>query len=179
MINIGQIFLGAKRWIFAHPRMLFLAIPIYFGAQFGFEVWSIYSSIPSLPNGSLQMVGTSSDGARFVVLNDQGRPKGGNTITVLVVFREPLHNEHGVVRFAVKRESVDCSNRQIDLHGAGYYDDRAQQTISRVFPNDTPRAADSLDSEVGLVCDDAVFAAPIVRGYRAALAQTMSALPTN
>lgn len=157
--------------------MLFLAIPIYFVAQFGFEVWSIYSSIPSLPNGPLQMVGTSSDGARFVVLNDQGRPKGGDTITVLVVFREPLHNEHGIVR--VKREFVDCANREIDLHGAGYYDDRAQQTISRVFPNDAPRAADSLESEVGLVCDDAVFAAPVVRGYRAALAQTMSALPTN
>lgn len=179
MINIGQIFQGAKRWISAHPRMLLLAIPIYFVAQFGFEVWSIYSSIPRLPNGPLQMVGASSDGARFVVVNHQGRPEGGNTITVLVVFREPLRNEHGIVRFAVKREFVDCSNRQIDLHGAGYYDDQGRQTISRVFPNDAPRVADSLDSEVGLVCDGAVFTTPVARGYRAALAQTLGVVPSN
>lgn len=179
MINIGRILLATKRWISAHPRMLLLAIPIYFVAQFGFEVWSIYSSVPNLPNGPLQMVGVSSDGARFVVLNDQGRPRGGKSITVLVVFREPLHNEHGIVRFAVKRELVDCSNRQIDLVGAGYYNDQGQRTISRVFPDDAPRVADSLDSEVGLVCDDAAFAALVVRGYRAALAQTMNAAPTK
>ena len=178
MINIGQIFLRAKRWISAHPRMLLLAIPIYFVTQFAFETWSIYNSVPNLPNGPLQMVGASSNGARFVVLNDQGRPRGGNTITILVVFREPLHNEHGIFRFAVKREFLDCSNRQIELHGAGYYDDQGQRTISRVFDK-APRAIDSLDTEAALVCDDSFFAAQVVRGYRAAFAQTVNAAPTK
>jgi hypothetical protein len=173
MADIGGIFSIVKRWISAHPRILFLAIPIYFAGQFGVEVWSIYSAIPNLPNGPLQMVGTSSDGARFVVLNDRGRARGGNTITVLVVLREPLHNEHGIVRFA-----VDCSNRQVELRGAGFYDDQGQRTISRVY-DESPRAFDSLDTEAGLVCDGQIFAAPVVRGYRAALAQTMSATPTN
>jgi hypothetical protein len=177
MTNVGQVFLRAKQWISAHPRMLLVAIPLFFLAQFAFEVVSIFSSVPSLPNGPLQMVGTSFDGARFVVVDDQGRPRGGNTITILVVMREPLHNEHGIVRFAVKREFLDCANRQVQLHGAGFYDDQGRQSISRVY-DDPPRALDSLDTEADLVCDGSIFATPPVRGYRAALAQTLE-LPSH
>jgi hypothetical protein len=178
MTNIGQIFEGAKRLISAHPRMLLLAIPICLVAQFASEVWSIYSSIPNLPNGPLQMVGTSFDGARFVVVDDQGRPRRGDTITILVVMREPLHTEHGTVRFAVKRELVDCSNRQVELRGAGFYDDQGRRTISRVY-DDARRAFDSLDTEAGLVCDNSIYATPPVTGYRAALTQTMDVHPTE
>lgn len=178
MTNIGQVLSGATRWISAHPRKIMLALPMFFVALFAFEVWSIYNSVPDLPNGRLQMVGTSFDGARFVVLNEQGRPKGGNTITILVVLREPLHNEHGIVRFAVKREFVDCANGQVELRGAGFYNDQGQRTISRVY-DQAPRAFDSLDTEAEFVCGDSVATAPIVRGYRAALAQTMNALPPS
>jgi len=175
---------GQKRylnsvWVSAHSRMIFLVLLIlFFGGRCAFQVWSIYDSIPDLPKGTLQMVGLSNDGARFVVLNDDhDYAKGVNRISVLVVFDEPKHVEQGTFRFEAKRELVDCSKRQIAFLGAGFYDDQGHQTISRVsddISDPKTHPFEAIETETTLVCDHEDFTQSRVVGYLAALAQTQA-----
>lgn len=176
MTNLRELFSNITRLVSTHPRMSVAIVLILFGVgRVAFEVWSIFDAIPDLPNGPLQMVGVSSDGARFVVLDDQGRAKGGNRISVLVVMNNPVHHEQGTFRFEVKRELVDCSKQQIVLQGAGFYDDQGRRTISRVYEPE-PEPFEPIDAETRLVCDHQDFGQSAVVGYGAALAQTQATI---
>jgi hypothetical protein len=119
------------------------------------------------------MVGASVDGARFVGLDDRGFTRGINLVSVLVAFNKPMHVQQGPFRFGVKRDLIDCSKRQIEIQDAGFYDDREQQAISRVF-DQKPKPFEPVDTEATLVCDHADFGQPKVVGFRAALAQTQA-----
>jgi hypothetical protein len=174
MANIRQWYLNCVRWVSAHSLMSVLMVVILFPvSRCAYQVWSIYDSIPDLPESALQMVGVGSDGARFVVLDDHGYAKGTNRILVLVVFDKPMHVEQGTFQFEVKRELVDCSKRQIELQGAGFYDDQGHQSISRVYEQ-KPRPFELIDAETKLVCDHQDYTQSKVVGYRAALAQTQA-----
>jgi hypothetical protein len=152
-----------------------MVVVLFFAARFAFEVWSIYDSIPDLPNGPLQIVGVSADGARFVELNGDAFEVGVNRIIVLVAFDKPIPAKEGVFRFEAKRELVDCSKRQIELEGAGFYDDQGNQTLSRVFDR-KPKQFEPVDTETALVCDHQQFGQPRVIGFHAALVQTQAAI---
>lgn len=175
-LNIRQRLSDAAHWVSVHIGLSSLiAGVLIFGGRFAFQVWSTYDAIPSLPNGALQMVGASHDGARFVVIDNRGYSKGANRITILVAFVKPAQFDEGTVRFEAKRELVDCSKRQIVLQGAGFYNDQGRQTISRIFDG-KPKPVESLNSETKFVCDNAALAVPRVVGYRAALSQAQTVI---
>jgi hypothetical protein len=175
--NIWQLLSNSARWFSAHPRAsLAIVLTLFFASRFAFDVWSIYDSIPDLPNGPLQIVGVSADGARFVELNgDAAFEAGVNRIIVLVAFDKPMTAKEGAFRFEAKRELVDCSKRQIELEGAGFYDDQGNQTLSRVFDR-KPKQFEPIDTETTLVCDHQDFGQPKVVGFRAALVQTQATI---
>jgi hypothetical protein len=158
---------------FASRTRWFWRIVLFGGigvAYFVFSVVKIYASIPALPIGPLQIVGASTDGARFILLDEGSRDAGKSKTAVLVVMHKATQTEAGAFRFEAKRETIDCAGKKITLDGAGFYNDNGEQTISRVFDGKA-QAVNPIDTEVAFVCEKTKISAPSVVGYKAALQQ--------
>lgn len=143
--------------------VLLLGGLIYLTAQ----IWSIYAAIPSLPNGALQIVGLTHDGARFLATDEVSQENHRLRAIVLVVFEKPLQTNGVVIRYEAKKQWIDCAKSEIELEGAGFFDDKGMQVLSRVFDHKA-HAAEPIDAEVDYLCHPKLVGVPPVIGYQAA-----------
>lgn len=131
----------------------------------------LYFAIPPLPAGQLQLVSVSLDGARYVVAQDKLERGGKLRATTLIVFEKPLQAEGASIRYETKREWIDCTRKEIELEGAGFYNDSGEQALTRYFDR-KPEKAKLIDKQVAYVCQGEKFPVPPVTGYQAALTQS-------
>jgi hypothetical protein len=158
-------------WLSSRQRLVMTSLVLAGGvAYLAFQIWSIYSAIPALPTGRLQIVGLTSDGARYVAMDDHMERNGKLRARVLVVFEQLLKTNGVSIRFEAKQEWIDCSKSEIELEGAGFYNDQGQQVLSRYLER-TPEAAKPIDMEMGYLCRNKRSLVPPVTDYQAVLQQ--------
>jgi hypothetical protein len=159
------------RWFAERPQRLTPYIVAVIGLGIlAKEMLPLYFAIPPLPAGQLQLVSVSLDGARYVVMEDRVGKGGKQRAILLIVFAKPLEAEGVTVRYETKREWIDCAKQEIELEGAGFYNDRGEQVLTRYFDR-KPEKPGLIDKQVGYVCRGEKFPEPPVTGYQAAFAQ--------
>ena len=158
-------------WLTRHPRMAMSLVWLVGGLVYlAVQIWSIYAAIPGLPNGALQIVGLTQDGARYLATDEILQKDHRLGVIVLVVFEKPLQTNGVVIRFEAKKQWIDCAKSEIELEGAGFYNDKGTQVLSRVFDH-KPQAAGLIDAEVDYLCHPKLVGVSPVTGYQAAWAQ--------
>lgn len=155
-------------WLIQHPRLVvsvaaFVLIMLH-------QVWPLFSAIPAAPSGRLQMVGIVSDSARYVAIDDRVEDDGKLRAIVLIVLDQTVTVDGVSFRSEAKKEWINCAKREIELEGAGFYDDQGKRVLTRYFDR-KPEAAEPIAAEVAYLCQDEQFGLPTVTGYQAALQQ--------
>ena len=177
---IGAALTRVGGWYSKHPRLVAVILPLIFvGYVFFREMSSVYFAIPPFPAGQMQMVGLALDGARFVVAEDRVEKDGKLRADIFITFERPFEAEGEFINFEVKREWIDCSKSVIELEGAGFYNARGEQVVTRYFER-KPEAVGPLDREVDYLCRNRKIEVPPVTGYQAAMQQGLeirAALP--
>ncbi len=160
------------RWFAARPRRVLPYVFVIAGLGIlAKELLPLYFAIPPLPAGQLQLVSVSLDGARYVVAQDRMERGGKLRAVTLIIFEKPLQAEGVSIRYETKREWIDCAKQEIELEGAGFYNDRGEQVLTRYFER-KPEKPKLRDTQLAYVCRGEKFSAPPVAGYRAALTQS-------
>jgi hypothetical protein len=160
------------RWFAERPQRALPYVFVIVGlGLLAKELLPLYFAIPPLPTGQLQLVSVTLDGARYVVAQDRMERGGKLRATVLIVFEKPIQAEGVSVRYETKREWIDCAKQEMELEGAGFYNDRGEQVLTRYFDR-KPEKPKLIDKHVAYVCQGEKFPVSPVIGYQAALTQS-------
>lgn len=112
----------------------------------------------------------ASDSGRYLAIDDRVEDDGKLRAIVLVVFDHTVTVDGNAFRSEAKKEWINCATREIELEGAGFYDDQGKRVLTRYFDR-KPKAAEPLATEVAYLCQNEQFNVPAVVGYQAALQQ--------
>ena len=159
-------------WPIRHPK---LAIgTVAFVLVMLHQFWPMFFAIPSVPSGTLQMVGMASDSGRYIALDDRAEENGKLRAVVLIVFDQTVTVDGVSFRSEAKKEWINCAKREIELEGAGFYDDKGSRVLTRYFDR-KPETAQPIAAEVPYLCQNEQIGVPPVTGYQAALQQERAA----